>query len=173
MEKMTLCSAMATTIKGRSCAGRIANSLRAKLHATGNLGRILVVTAAACMSLPAGAGQVDKSHPAWMVGKWARVGAAERVRPEDCPEPEFYGRNGYVTYAEVGGADKWWIEGDRLVRKVIEPMAGGSPTEVGRVFKQRFTRMRSGDLVFKDNHSTQRLVRCGSVPPNWTYRPRR
>ena len=104
----------------------------------------------------------------WMAGKWARVDHSEAKGPGTCPDPEFYGRNGYVTYPG-GGVDRWWIEGNYLVRVVVKPSDGD---RAPRKTKQRFTRPSADELVFSGRDWMQKLVRCGEVPRDWLYRPR-
>jgi len=112
-----------------------------------------------------------KSNPEWMIGQWAWVSSPENVRDGNCPESEFYGRNGYVTDGE--DVSRWWIEGDYLVRVTIEPGYGGPISEVGRVYRQHFTRTRPDALVFRGDDWVQWLIRCGDASPEWEYQPKR
>ena len=99
---------------------------------------------------------------------WGWTSQTERVEPGDCsPESEFYGRNGYVV--DGHSVARWWIEGDSLVRVIVQDDRGDTP---GKMYKLRFTRVAAGELMFKGDDYTQRLVRCGDVPPEWEY-PRR
>ena len=113
----------------------------------------------------------SKIHPRWMVGHWAWVDPTETLQPGDCPEFEFYGRNGYVTDGE--GVFRWWIEGNYLVRVTVDPGYGQPISEAGRVYRQRFTRTRRDKLVFRGDGYVQWLIRCGDVPPEWEYQPKR
>jgi hypothetical protein len=133
-------------------------------------GKFIALSVVALFTL--GAANAAK-HPAWMIGKWARIELQEEVPPGHCPEPEFYGRNGYVTYSHGGGVDRWWIDGSYLVRVVVEPGEGEPASEIGHTYRQRFTRTGSGGLVFRGDEWAQRIVRCGDVPTDWEYRPRR
>jgi hypothetical protein len=128
--------------------------------------KLVVLGVLAFFSLGAG-NPID--HPAWMIGKWARIDVSEVPSSGNCPEPEFYGRNGYVTYAHGGGVDRWWIDGHYLIRVVVEPGDGESASEVGHAYKQGFTRTPSGGLVFRGDQWAQKLVRCGNVPREWEY----
>ena len=112
-----------------------------------------------------------KTHPRWMIGQWAWVSPAETIRSGDCPESEFYGRNGYVTDGE--SVSRWWIEGDYLVRVTVEPGYGQPISEAGQVYRHHFTRPRPDRLVFQGDGYVQWLVRCGDVPPEWEYHPKR
>ncbi len=111
-----------------------------------------------------------RTHPRWMVGQWAWVSPTEKLRPGDCPESEFYGRNGYVIDGE--SVSRWWIEDDYLVRVTIEPGYGLPVSEAGRTYRQRFTRAARDKLVFRGDGYVQRLVRCGDVPREWEYHPK-
>lgn len=125
--------------------------------------------AAALLSTSAEA--ATKTHPRWMIGQWAWVSPTQTLRSGDCPESEFYGRNGYVTDGE--SISRWWIEGDYLVRVTVEPGYGEPISEAGRVYRQHFTRTRRDTLVFRGDAYVQWLVRCGDVPPEWEYQPKR
>ena len=123
--------------------------------------------ALAAALLSTGPEEAAKSHPSWMVGQWAWISPTETLQRGHCPESEFYGRNGYVTNAEE--VSRWWIEGDFLVRVTVEPGYGAPASEVGHVYRQRFTRTRPGELLFEGDDWAQKLVRCGDVPPEWEY----
>jgi hypothetical protein len=41
----------------------------------------------------------------------------------------------------------------------------------GKVYRKRFTRIAPGVLLFDSAETTQKLVRCGDVPPEWEFRP--
>jgi hypothetical protein len=113
----------------------------------------------------------DKTRPRWMIGQWAWVDPKEALDRGDCPESKFYGRNGYVTTGE--SVSRWWIEGDYLVRVTLDPGYGEPMSEAGRVYRQRFTRTRRDKLVFRGDGYVQWLIRCGDVPPEWEYQPKR
>ena len=121
---------------------------------------IAILPIAASCSM-ASSNAATKSHPAWMTGRWAWVDPTESIQPGDCPHSEFYRRNGHMTDGELGEVYRWWIEGDHLVRVLIKPMEGEPPSEVGRIFRQRFTRTRAGELVFRGDDWAQKMVRCG------------
>ena len=125
--------------------------------------------AAALLSTSAEA--TARTHPRWMIGQWAWVSPTEALRRGDCPESEFYGRNGYVTDGE--SVSRWWIEGDYLVRVTVEPGYGEPISEADHVYRQRFTRTRRDKLVFRGDGYVQWLIRCGDGPPGWEYQPKR
>ena len=102
-----------------------------------------------------------------MVGHWAWIDTPAHLQPGDCPESEFYGRNGYVTTGQ--DVHEWWIEGNTLVRVVVEPMDSEA---VGTTYRNRFIRVSRKKLLFKGDGGTQWMVRCGDTPPEWEYRPR-
>lgn len=106
-----------------------------------------------------------------MVGHWAWVSPAEILQRGECPESEFYGRNGYVTDGE--DVSRWRIEGPYLVRVTVEPGYGEPISAPGRTYRQRFTRTGRDKLVFRGAGYVQWLIRCGDVPPEWEYRPKR
>lgn len=134
--------------------------------------KIIPALCLASLSASTGANTVARDHPHWMVGQWAWVSPTQKLRRGDCPESEFYGRNGYVTDGE--SASRWWIEGETyLVRVTIEPGYGGSPSEIGRKYRQRFRKIEPGKLAFRDDGVLQWLVRCGDVPRKWGYRPQK
>jgi hypothetical protein len=92
--------------------------------------------AAALLSTSAEA--ATQTHPRWMIGQWAWVSPTEALRRGDCPESEFYGRNGYVTDGER--VSRWWIEGDYLVRVTVEPGYGEPSlklaTSIGSILRE-------------------------------------
>jgi hypothetical protein len=104
-----------------------------------------------------------------MIGKWGWVSPSEQSRlAGDCsPEVEFYRRDGYVVDGQ--STARWWIEGDTLVREYIGE-AYGENVE-GKTYRNHFTRIGPGELLFKDEHSPQKLVRCGDVPQEWNSVP--
>jgi hypothetical protein len=106
-----------------------------------------------------------------MIGQWAWVSPTDSLRRGDCPESQFFGRNGYVTDEET--VSRWRIEGDYLVRVTVKPGYGQTISEAGRVYRQRFTRTRRDKLVFRGDGSVQWLIRCGDVPREWEYQAKR
>jgi hypothetical protein len=64
---------------------------------------------------------------------------------------------------------RWWIEGDTLVRVQIGEAYGENLD--GTIYRNRFTRVAPGELLFEGNGATQKLVRCGDVPPEWNSYP--
>ena len=110
-----------------------------------------------------------RQNPAWMIGKWGWVSLSEQTRlAGDCsPEVEFYRRDGYVVDGQ--STERWWIEGDTFVRQQIGKAYGENVD--GKIYRNRFTRIGPGELLFKDGESTQKLVRCGDVPPEWNSAP--
>jgi len=131
--------------------------------------RIVPALCLAAVSLATDADAAARSHPRWMIGHWAWVSPKESLRRGDCPESEFFGRNGYVVDGE--SVARWWIEGAYLVRVTVKPGYGEPISKAGRTYRQRFTRISRDKLVFKDNRSVQWLIRCGDVPPEWEYQP--
>jgi len=132
---------------------------------------MMTVFVSAAALLSTGANAAAKSHPSWMIGQWAWVSPTTPLRRGDCPESEYYGRNGYVTDGE--SVSRWWIEGDYLVRVTVEPGYGEPISEAGHVYRQQFTRTRRDKLVFRGDGYEQWLIRCGDVPPGWEYHPKR
>ena len=112
----------------------------------------------------------SRSHPRWMVGRWAWVSPTENLRRGDCPESEFYGHNGYVTDVET--VSRWWIEGTYLMRVTVKQGYGESISNAGRTYRQRFTRSGRNKLVFRGDGYVQWLIRSGDVPPEWEYQPK-
>jgi hypothetical protein len=133
--------------------------------------RIVTVFGFAAAFISTSADAAAKTHPSWMIGQWAWVSSTETVRRGDCPESEFYGRNGYVTDGQ--NVSRWWIDGDYLVRVTVEAGYGDPISEARHVYRQHFTRTRRDKLVFRDDGHVQWLVRCGNVPPEWEYQPKR
>lgn len=109
------------------------------------------------------------SNPDWMVGEWGWVSSSEqpKLNGECAPENEYYRRDGYVLNGQETA--RWRIEGDTLVRLQIGEAYGEKAT--GRPHRSRFTRNAAGELVFKGDGYTQKLVRCGDVPPEWNNLP--
>lgn len=103
-----------------------------------------------------------------MIGQWAWLELSQDLQPGECPESEYYGRNGYVT--DGNSISRWWIDGDVLVRETLVTVGGEA---VGRIYVHRFRRTGPGELNFEGNGSPQKLVRCGDVPREWEYRPDR
>ena len=128
-------------------------------------GKLTMFTAAAAL-LTGSTDAATKSHPDWMVGQWAWLGLSQGLQPGECPESEFYGRNGYVIDGD--SVSRWWIEDSYLVRVTVETI-GGEP--VGQVYKQRFTRPKPNELIVRGDGWVRKLVRCGDVPREWEYRP--
>ena len=132
--------------------------------------RIAVVTSLAAASCSGGTGAVEiRQNPAWMVGKWGWVSASEETRlAGGCSEEtEFYRRDGYVVDGQ--STARWWIEGDTLVRVQIGEAYGENLD--GTIFRNRFTRVGPGELLFEGDGATQKLVRCGDVPRLWNSYP--
>lgn len=133
--------------------------------------RVVTIFGFAAALLSSNADAAAKTHPRWMVGQWAWVSPKEPLRRGDCPESEFYGRAGYVMDGEA--VSRWWIEDDYLVRVTVEPGYAEPSSEVGHAYRQRFTRTGRDKLVFRGDGYVQWLIRCGDVPPEWEYHPKR
>ena len=128
---------------------------------------MVVVTSLAAASCTAGSGAGEtRQNPAWMVGKWGWVSLSEEEKlAGDCsPEAEFFRRDGYVVNGE--STARWRIEGDTLVSVEIGEAYGENRD--GTVYRSRFTRIAPGELLFEGD-ATQKLVRCGDVPPEWNF----
>jgi hypothetical protein len=104
-----------------------------------------------------------------MVGMWGWVSSsAEAQSAGDCSqEVEFYRRDGYVVDGQ--STARWWIEGDTLVREQIGEAYGENLD--GKIYRNRFTRLAPGELLFEGEDFTQKLVRCGDVPNEWNSYP--
>ena len=126
---------------------------------------VTLLAAGSCADLP----DDIRQNPAWMIGKWGWVSPSEQAQlAGDCsPEVEFYRRDGYVVDGQ--STARWWIEGDTLVREQIGEAYGENLD--GKIYRNRFTRIGPGELLFKDEDSTQKLVRCGDVPQEWNSVP--
>ena len=108
----------------------------------------------------------SQERPAWMVGKWGGLSPSGQRDGAACPEPQFYGANGYVVYPG-GGVDQWWIAGGILLRKTVVPELGGPPSERGLLVRIRIARLRNGDLILSGPGWRTTLFRCGSTPKDW------
>jgi hypothetical protein len=125
--------------------------------------RIVALFCLAAVLLPTASDAAARSHPRWMVGHWAWVNPKDHLQRYDCPESEFYFRDGYMT----GGEDvsRWWVEGAYLVRVTVKPGYGEPATDAGHTSKLHFTRVGRDKLIFRDDGSVVWLVRCEDVPP--------
>ena len=127
-----------------------------------------VVVSLAAASCTGGSGAAEtRQNPAWMVGKWGWVSLSEEAKlAGDCsPEAEFYRDDGYVVSGQSNA--RWWIEGDALVREQIGEAYGENLD--GTVYRNRFTRIAPGELLFEGDGAPQKLVRCGDIPPEWNF----
>lgn len=129
-----------------------------------------VVTSLAAASCTGGTGAAEtRENRAWMAGNWGWVSVSEEARlADDCSEEsEFYRRDGYVVDGQ--STARWWIEGDTLVRVQIGEAYGENLD--GTIYRNRFTRVGPGELLFEGDGFTQKLVRCGDVPQEWNPYP--
>lgn len=126
---------------------------------------VMSLAAAQCASGP----NETRQNPAWMVGTWGWVSVSPEGQSAGAcsAEIEFYRSDGYVVDGQ--STARWWIEGDTLVREQIGEAYGENLD--GKIYRNRFTRIGPGELLFKDEDSTQKLVRCGDVPQEWNSVP--
>ena len=132
----------------------------------------LITTLVISCSSSVAAAPTARQRPAWMLGEWGAVSPSRLHDSAACPEPSFYGGNGYVVYPG-GGVDRWWIVDNVLVRTPIQPEPGTPLPEDSGSVRVRITRLGNGDLLLIGPNWRSKLFRCGSTPAEWTYKSRR
>ncbi|MBC9033292.1 hypothetical protein IAG41_12910 [Sphingomonas sp. JC676] len=107
-------------------------------------------------------------HPGWMVGRWQYIGPSQRPG-EACNgdgggDQVVFSRRGYWIGIAIGDYGKWWIRGDTLFQRVIEPGDGAMPTDRGTTFNMRFRRASDHALRLSDGGW---MIRCGRDVTGW------
>jgi hypothetical protein len=132
----------------------LARELLSEARKDGGVSQLLLLSAVALLvhAAPAEAQRAKRTHPAWMTGTWIFLDESQHHHPYPCEgdDDERYEPNGkYDDDSGPGGSGRWWIEGNWFVRVMVDPGGGATSSMKGSVTRQRFTRLRNGELMFR------------------------